>query len=112
MSDLDPMSIGESDAPPIDEKPYKLLFEANLCIGAGKCAAVSETWSLDFDTGIAVPETYFVDESSVAENVDAAEACPAKGGAGVIHVIDRRTGEEIAPDPEGTGEPSLEWSRE
>ncbi|MFB6163153.1 MAG: ferredoxin [Halococcoides sp.] len=108
----DPMDIGEADAPPVEQKPYKLLFEANLCIGAGKCASVADSWSVDLDTGIATPDAYFIDESALEENVDAAEVCPAKGGEGVIHVIDRRTGEEIAPDPAGTGEANVEWSRE
>jgi len=106
---IDPADIGEADAPPIGEKPYKLLFEANKCIGAGKCASVSGNWSLDIETGLAVPETYFIDESDLDHNVRAAEVCPAKKDRGVIHVIDRRTGEEIAPDPHGDGTVSVEW---
>ena len=106
---VDPAEIGESDAPPVAEKPYKIVFEANRCIGAGKCAEVSDNWSLDLSTGIASPEAYFVDEDSLAENVRAAEVCPAKKDRGVIHVIDRETGEEIAPDPEGDGTVSVDW---
>jgi len=106
---VDPSEIGERDAPPIDEKPYKIVFEANKCIGTGKCAEVSDNWTLDLDTGIAAPESYFVAEDDLEENVRAAEACPAKKGAGVIHVVDRRTDEEIAPDPHGDGTLSVDW---
>jgi len=106
---VDPSEIGERDAPPIDEKPYKIVFEANKCIGTGKCAEVSDNWTLDLDTGIAAPESYFVAEDDLEENVRAAEACPAKKGAGVIHVVDRRTDEEIAPDPYGDGTLSVDW---
>ena len=45
----------------------------------------------------------------LAHNVRAAEACPAKKNRGVIHVVDRRTDEEIAPDPEGDGTLSVDW---
>lgn len=106
---FDPMSVGEADAPPIEEKPYKILFEANKCIGAGKCAEVSANWELSLETGIASPSVYFFDDDDLAHNVDAAEACPAKKDRGVIHVIDRRSGEEIAPDPEGDGTVSVDW---
>ena len=106
---VDPAAIGEADAPPVDEKPYKVIFEANRCIGAGKCAEVSDNWSLDLSTGIASPEAYFFGEDDLDANVRAAEICPAKKDRGVIHVIDRRTGEEIAPDPEGDGTVSVEW---
>jgi len=106
---IDPTEVGERDAPPVAEKPYKILFEANKCIGAGKCAEVSGNWSLSLSTGIAQPETYFIDDDDLAENVEAAEVCPAKKDRGVIHVIDRETGEEIAPDPEGDGTVSVDW---
>jgi len=106
---VDPAALGERDAPPVDEKPYKVVFEANGCIGAGKCAEVSENWTLDLSTGIASPESYFFDEEELAHNVRAAEVCPAKKGRGVIHVIDRETGEELAPDPDGDGTISVDW---
>jgi len=106
---VDPATIGERDAPPVEEKPYKIIFEANKCFGAGKCAEVSDNWKLDLSTGIAKPRTYFVDEDEVDENVRAAEVCPAKKDRGVIHVVDRRTDEEIAPDPEGDGTLSVDW---
>jgi len=106
---IDPEEIGERDAPPIPEKPYKVIFEANRCIGAGKCAEVSDNWELDLSTGIARPRTYFLDEDDLAANVRAAEVCPAKKDRGVIHVIDRRNGEEIAPDPHGDGTLSVDW---
>lgn len=103
------MAIGEADAPPISEAPYKIIFEANRCIGAGKCAEVSSNWTLSLDTGIAAPDVYFFDESDLEHNVAAANACPAKKERGVIHVVDRETGEEVAPDPEGDGTLSVEW---
>jgi len=105
----DPTEIGEADAPPIQDKPYKIIFEANKCIGAGKCAEVGDNWDLDLSTGIASPNAYFIDEGDLAENVRAAEVCPAKKDAGVIHVVDRETGEEIAPDPRGDGTLSVDW---
>jgi ferredoxin len=86
-----------------------VVFEANGCIGAGKCAEVSDNWTLDLATGIASPESYFFDEDDLNHNVRAAEVCPAKKGRGVIHVIDRETGEELAPDPAGDGTVSVDW---
>ncbi len=106
---VDPTTVGESDAPPVEEQPYKVIFEANKCIGAGKCAEVSENWSMDIETGLARPSTYFFGEDDLEHNVRAAEACPAKKDKGVIHVVDRRTGEEIAPDPEDDGTLSVDW---
>jgi ferredoxin len=106
---IDPTKLGESDAPPVEDKPYKVVFEANKCIGAGKCAEVSDNWSLSLETGIAAPEQYFLDEEALDSNLKAAAACPAKKDRGVIHVVDRRTGEELAPDPEGDGTLSVDW---
>ena len=105
----DPTAVGETDAPPVEAAPYKVIFEANKCIGAGECAAVSGNWELDISTGIARPQAYFFGEDDLDHNVRAAEACPAKKGRGVIHVVDRRTGEEVAPDPEGDGTLSVDW---
>jgi len=104
-----PSDFGSADAPPVDEKPYKLIFEANRCFGAGRCAEVADNWEMDIATGLARPRSYFLDEESVAENVRAAEICPAKKGEGCIHVVDRRTDEEIAPDPRGDGTLSVDW---
>ncbi|WP_256296453.1 ferredoxin [Haloarchaeobius salinus] len=113
MSDAEdahtPSEIGESDAPPVDEKPFKIIFEANKCFGAGKCAEVSANWDLDIDTGLARPKTYFFGEDELEHNVRAAEVCPAKKDRGIIHVVDRRTDEEIAPDPHGDGTLSVDW---
>ena len=106
---VDPSAIGERDAPPVEEKPYKIIFEANKCIAAGKCAEVSENWSMNISSGIAQPESYFIDESALEDNIRAAEVCPAKKDRGVIHVVDRRTNEEIAPDPAGDGSLSVDW---
>lgn len=106
---VDPSAIGERDAPPVEEKPYKIIFEANKCIAAGKCAEVSENWSMNISSGIAQPESYFIDESALEDNIRAADVCPAKKDRGVIHVVDRRTNEEIAPDPAGDGSLSVDW---
>lgn len=106
---VDPGEIGETDPPPVDEKPYKVVFEANACIGTGECATVSANWALDLDTGIARPRSYFFSEDELEGNVRAAHRCPAKKGDGVIHVVDRRTGEELAPDPRGDGSLSVDW---
>jgi ferredoxin len=105
----DPSEIGSTDGPPVEEKPYKILFDANGCIGAGRCAQVAAIWDLDIETGIATPESFFIDEDALDENVEAAARCPAKNGRGVIHIIDRQTGEEIAPDPHGDGTISIDW---
>ena len=105
----DPGEIGSTDGPPIEEKPYKILFEANRCIGAGRCAEVSDNWELDIATGIARPDSFFLDEADLEANVAAAARCPAKKGRGVIHIIDRRTGEEHYPDPHGDGTISVDW---
>jgi ferredoxin len=106
---VNPGDIGERDAPPVEEKPYKIVFEANKCFGAGKCAEVSANWDVDISTGIATPKTYFFDEDELEHNIRAAEACPAKKDEGVIHVVDRRTDEEVAPDPHGDGTLSVDW---
>ncbi len=106
---VDPSEIGEHDAPPVEEAPYKIIFEANKCIAAGKCAEVSSNWSMDLDTGIAQPAVFFFGEEDLRHNVRAAERCPAKKDRGVIHVVDRRTNEEIAPDPAGDGTLSVDW---
>lgn len=106
---VDPADVGESNAPPIQEKPFKVVFEANCCIGTGKCATVSANWELDLDTGIARPRAFFFGEDELPGNFRAAELCPAKKGNGVIHVVDRRTGEELAPDPHGDGRLSVDW---
>jgi hypothetical protein len=97
------------DGPPVEEKPYKIIFEANGCFGAGRCAQVAANWEMDIETGLARPQSFYVAEDELAENVRAAEVCPAKKGRGVIHVVDRRTDEEIAPDPHGDGTLSVDW---
>jgi len=106
---VDPSEFGSADAPPVEDKPYKIIFEANKCIGAGKCAEVSDNWGSSLDTGIAAPNTYFVGEDEVDDEIRAAAVCPAKKDRGVIHVVDRRTDEEIAPDPDGDGTLSVDW---
>jgi hypothetical protein len=105
-----PSDVGDgANAPPVEEKPYKIIFEANKCFGAGRCAEVADNWEMDLATSLARPKSYFVGEDELEENVRAAEVCPAKKGRGVIHVIDRRTDEEIAPDPHGDGTLSVDW---
>lgn len=97
----------DGGAPPVDEKPYRVIFEGNLCIGTGKCAEISDNWKMDLRTGLARAETHFLDADELEHNLEAARACPAKNGVGVIHVVDRRSGEELAPDPHGDGEVRL-----
>ena len=87
--------IGEANAPPVEEAPYKIIFEANKCFGAGKCAEKSTNWTLSIDTGLGTPQAYFFGEEDLEENLEAARACPARNGKGVIRIIDRETGEEI-----------------
>lgn len=106
---IDPSEIGEGNAPSVDDAPYKIIFEANKCIAAGKCAEVSVNWEMDITTGIAKPDVYFFDEDDLEHNIRAAEACPAKKDRGVIHVINRRTNEEISPDPNEDGTLSVDW---
>lgn len=112
MSDeeqLQPSDVGSADAPSVDQKPYKIIFEANRCFGAGKCAAVSDNWEMSLESGLARPKSYYLTEDDVDDNVRAATVCPAKKGDGCIHVIDRRTDEELAPDPNGDGSLSVDW---
>ncbi|ERG95414.1 ferredoxin [Haloquadratum walsbyi] len=106
---LSASDVGSSDAPPIAEKPYKIIFEANKCFGAGRCAEVADNWEMDITSGLANPKSFFIGENELDENIRAAEVCPAKKEAGVIHVVDRRTDEEIAPDPHGDGTLSVDW---
>ncbi|MCF7805225.1 MAG: ferredoxin [Candidatus Marinimicrobia bacterium] len=90
------------------DKPFRIIFEGKKCIGTGKCAEVSENWSMDLTTGLAKPGKYYIDEDELESNMEAARQCPAKKGLGVIHIIDGETGQEIYPDPDGTGEISLD----
>ncbi|KAB1187593.1 MULTISPECIES: ferredoxin [Haloferax] len=99
----------DENAPPVEEKPYKIIFEANKCFGAGRCAEVADNWEMDLETGLARAKSYFIGEDELDENIRAAEVCPAKKGRGVIHVIDRRTDEELSPDPHGDGSLSVDW---
>ena len=110
MSDLDAEVQTASDVggegPPVEEKPYKIIFEANACFGAGKCAEVADNWEMDIASGMAKPKSYYIGED---EYIRAAEVCPAKKDVGCIHVVDRRTDEELAPDPHGDGTLSVDW---
>lgn len=98
---------GPTKKPSIGEKPYRVIFEGKLCFGAGRCAEVSANWSMDLRTGRGKPREYFFSQEELAHNIEAARVCPAKKRVGVIHVVDRRTGEELAPDPLGDGTLSL-----
>ncbi len=100
-------SSPENGAPSVENKPYRIVFEGNNCIGTGECASVSANWSMDLATGRARANTHFLSEEELEENLNAARACPARNGLGVIHIVDRRSGEEIYPDPEGDGTLSL-----
>lgn len=75
---------------------YKIRFEADSCIGSGKCAEEApDYWELNLETGIAEPKKPIIAEDELDVNLAAARACPAKNGEGVIRIIDRETGEEI-----------------
>ena len=100
----DASATAADGAPPVSEKPYRIEFEATNCIGAGPCASASSNWTLDLDTGIARPRERYVAEADLAHNAEAAERCPAKKGAGVIRVVDRRTGEVVAPADASEGD--------
>lgn len=107
---VDPATVGgDADAPPVAAKPYKVVFEANRCIGAGQCLAASDNWTVNVESGIAVPRSFYLDDETLVDELEAARVCPAKNGRGVIHVIDRRTGDELAPDPHGDGTVSVDW---
>ena len=105
---IEPSAVG-GEGPPIEEKPYKIIYEANLCFGAGRCAEAADNWELDISTGLAKPRSYYISESQLDDNIRAAELCPAKKGDGIIHVIDRQTDEELSPDPHGDGTLSVDW---
>jgi ferredoxin len=79
-----------------DNSRYKIRFDADGCIGAGKCAEEApEFWRLNLSTGIAEPKQPRFGEEHLEENLEAARACPARNGRGVIRIIDTETGEEI-----------------
>lgn len=79
-----------------EDKTYKIRFEANGCIGSGKCAEEApEYWDLNLETGIAEPQKPIITEDELEVNLAAAKACPAKNGKGVIRIIDRESGDEI-----------------
>jgi len=99
--------MSDSAAPSVDEKPYRIVFEGDHCIGTGECAQVSANWEMDLGTGKARAKSHFLSEDELDENLTAARRCPARNGLGVIHIVDRRTGEEIYPDPDGDGSLSL-----
>lgn len=97
-----------TNTPAVEEKPYKIIFEGANCFGAGKCAEVAANWEMDLSSGLATPKTYFLGEDALAENTRAAAVCPAKNGDGVIRIVDRRTGEEIAPNADEDGDFTLD----
>ncbi|MFB6345566.1 MAG: ferredoxin [bacterium] len=75
---------------------FRIRFEADKCIGTGKCAEVApDYWKLDISEGIAKPKQPTFSEDELDKNLEAARACPAKNGEGVIRIIDQETGEEI-----------------
>lgn len=78
-NDVDPLDIG-SEGPFIEEKPYKIIFEATRCIGAGRCAEVSDNWKLALETGIDRLTSFFIDEDELAESVRAGRVVSGKEG--------------------------------
>lgn len=80
----------------MSEKEYQIRFDAKNCIGTGKCAEVApEFWSLNLSEGIAEPEKPVINEDELEANIEAAKACPANNGDGVIRIFDKDTGEKI-----------------
>lgn len=80
----------------MSENRFRVRFEADKCIGTGKCAEVApEYWELDLAEGIAKPKQPTFGEEDLEVNLEAAKACPAKNGEGVIRIIDQETGDEI-----------------
>lgn len=78
------------------EKQYQIRFDAEGCIGAGRCAEEApDYWTLNLDTGIAEPEKPIIAEDELEPNRRAAEACPARNGRGAIRIYDRETGERV-----------------
>lgn len=78
-----------------DRGRYRIVFEGELCIATGRCAEVSDNWTMDLASGVARPRSHFVDEEELAQNLEAVRVCPAKNGDGVIRVVDTATGDEI-----------------
>lgn len=76
---------------------YKIVFEGDHCIATGRCAEVSDNWTMDLDSGVARPRSYHVDEEELSHNLEAARVCPAKNGDGVIRVVDTATGDDVVP---------------
>lgn len=79
-----------------EKKRYQIRFDAEGCIGAGKCAEEApEFWKLNIETGIAEPLQPTFDQDDLEQNLRAAKACPARNGRGVIRIIDRKQDKTI-----------------
>lgn len=80
----------------VTDKQYQIRFDAEGCIGAGRCAEEApDHWTLNFDTGIAEPEKPIIAADELEPNRRAARACPANNGRGAIRIYDRDTGERV-----------------
>lgn len=106
---IDPTETGEADAPSVEAAPSEATFAADGWTCAGKSAEVSANCSLSHAAGIASPEGSSFGEDDLAHDVRAPAVRPAEKRRGVIHVGDRRSGAEIAPDPAGDGTRSTDW---
>jgi ferredoxin len=69
---------------------YVIQFDRDGCIGAGSCVATSGNWQMGDDNKANVLKKEF-DEKDLAENKEAAEACPV----GAITIINTETGDRV-----------------
>ncbi len=85
-------------------RKYKIIYDRNLCIGAGTCVAINpKSWELDNSDNKAnllnsKPkeeniDTFEleIDESTFNIEMEAAKGCPVN----CIHIIDVETGEQL-----------------
>jgi len=78
-----------------DRGRYRIVFDSNACIGSGKCAEVSENWTMDLGSGLARPGEIHFDDVDLGHNAEAARVCPANNGDGAIRIVDTRTVDDV-----------------
>ena len=105
-----PSEIGDADAPPLAEAPYRVGFEADKCIAGRNSAPVPDDWTMDIETGIAQPNAYFFDKPDLGHNVRAAVVCPAKRTAASSTSYTAAPTRRSRPNPRATAR--CQWSGE